>query len=236
MKKVLFLILISFVFAQNKGPEITIKKNFYNFGDIKEGDVVSYEYTIENTGDDLLIINEVRASCGCTAVQPEKRRLLPKEKIKLKVEFDSMNRKGAQTKYVYIMTNDPKNSQSKVSFSANILEKSAEERAKEDIPIIQIEKNYLNLGTKKSGEKVVAEINVKNTGRKELIIKEVKSTCDCIVGEMTAKRIKQNDNEKLKIYFDTKGLTGKISRSIVLITNDKYNPYNYITIFVDIEN
>lgn len=235
MKKIILLLFLSLIIAQTKGPSIFVKKTFHNHGDMKEGDFVTFEYVIENKGDDLLIINDVRSSCGCTAVEPEKRRLLPGEKTIVKAEFNSINRQGPQTKYVYLFTNDPNVPQTKLSFSANVIPKSEDEKANEEIPMIRIDKNFINLGTVKKNSKHTSELAITNLGKKELVIKDIKSSCDCLNAEITNKRLKAKEKAKLKLFFDTKGLTGKVSRTIVLITNDPYNIYYNITMFVTIE-
>lgn len=230
----LIVVFMTLVVAQINPPKITSPKDFHNFGDIKEGETVFYDFIIKNTGEDLLIINDVQPSCGCTAAEPEKRRLLPGESTKMKVEFNTINRKGPQTKIVYVLTNDPKTPKFKLWFSANIIAKTDSEKANEQVARIKIDKNYINIGDIKQGQKKSSVVYIKNVGKKELVINDIKSSCDCIKTEISSKRLAPGEEEKLTIEFDSAGKTGKISRSLVLVTNDPYDTYNYITIFATI--
>ncbi len=123
IKKILSLIIVISVaaFAQLVGPKASAQITEYNFGDIKQGDVVSYDFKVMNNGGDILKIIDVRASCGCTAAQPEKKELKPGESTTIKVTFNSKGRKGAQIKTVRVITNDPEKSDINFIIRCNIL-------------------------------------------------------------------------------------------------------------------
>lgn len=112
----------SFAFAQFENePKAVIKPMAFDFGDIVQDSVVTYYFVIKNEGGDLLKITKVSASCGCTAVMPEKNELKPGESTNIKVSFDSKGRSGKQTKIITIETNDTKNSKIKLSFTGNVI-------------------------------------------------------------------------------------------------------------------
>ena len=46
--------------------EITFKERNFDFGSVDIGEKVSHNFVFTNTGDENLVINEVKASCGCT--------------------------------------------------------------------------------------------------------------------------------------------------------------------------
>src|SRR5882724_10119373 len=48
------------------GPVMKFEKETHDFGKIKAGDKVTYEFKFTNTGKSPLIISDARASCGCT--------------------------------------------------------------------------------------------------------------------------------------------------------------------------
>lgn len=123
MNKVIILVcmMASITFAQLMGPKISVQQSEFNFGDIKQGNVVAHEFVIHNTGDDALEIKNVRASCGCTAVKPEKDVLKPGESTKIKVTFNTAGREGKQQKYVYITTNDKEKPEVRLKFNATVL-------------------------------------------------------------------------------------------------------------------
>ena len=127
-KAIVFMVFsLVFIFAQVIGPKISVLHSEYSFGDINQGDKVSHNFTITNSGGDLLKITDVRASCGCTAAKPEKNELKPGESTQIKVEFNSQGRKGNQVKYVYIKTNDKENPEVKLKISGNVVRKGDEQ-------------------------------------------------------------------------------------------------------------
>jgi len=65
---------------------------------------------LTNSGKSDLHIRKVKASCGCTAVQPEKNVIAPGESVNIKTVFNSAGKTGNQNKTVTIITNDPKKS------------------------------------------------------------------------------------------------------------------------------
>lgn len=91
-------------------PVLEVKETTFNFGKIKQGEKVDYVYVLTNSGKSDLVIRKVKASCGCTAVQPEKKVISPGESVDIKTVFNSAGKMGNQNKTVTIITNDPANS------------------------------------------------------------------------------------------------------------------------------
>lgn len=80
----------------------------HDFGNIQEGDKVSHVFTFSNSGDEPLIINSAKGSCGCTVPEWPKEPIPPGGESQIKVEFNSKGKAGKQTKTVTINANtDP---------------------------------------------------------------------------------------------------------------------------------
>jgi len=86
MKKlnVLFLgLLLGSVslWAQTQSAKITFTEESYDFGKIaEEKGPVTHEFTFTNTGAQPLIIQSVKASCGCTTPDWTRDPVLPGKK------------------------------------------------------------------------------------------------------------------------------------------------------------
>lgn len=91
-------------------PALKVDDPEFKFGTIKQGERVEHTYILTNTGKSNLLIRKVSASCGCTAVQPEKTVIAPGESVNIKTVFNSAGKVGNQNKTVTIITNDPKKS------------------------------------------------------------------------------------------------------------------------------
>ena len=86
-------------------PAMTFEKAEYNFGEINQGDKVSYTFKFKNTGKAPLIISNARASCGCTVPEWPKEPVAPGASGKIDVVFNSAGKSGQQTKSITITTN-----------------------------------------------------------------------------------------------------------------------------------
>lgn len=91
-------------------PVIAFDNNTFSFGEIKQGEKVEHTFTISNNGKSDLFIRKVKASCGCTAVNPAADVVAAGENTTIKVIFDSRGKIGKQNKTITIITNDPKHS------------------------------------------------------------------------------------------------------------------------------
>ena len=91
-------------------PVLSVDNPEFKFGKINQGENVEHSYVLTNSGKSDLLIRQVKASCGCTAVQPEKKVISPGESVNIKTIFKSAGKVGNQNKTVTIITNDPKKS------------------------------------------------------------------------------------------------------------------------------
>ncbi len=240
--KIISLLSILFfahsLLAQSTGPQIACPDNMYSFGDITEGEVVSHEFEIFNSGDEDLVINKVKASCGCTAAKPDKNVLKSGESTMIKVSFNSARRSGTQKKYVYVFSNDKVNPQYRLSFTANILKKQVEEESTMEVTAARllIDRRKYDFGNVAEGKKVDFHVKLKNAGVKVLNIGEIKSSCGCTATMLSKKELNPGESTNLKIELDTTGRKGRLSRTVTIHSNDPIEPQQIITLSVNIEN
>jgi len=86
-------------------PVLKFEKDSYNFGKIKQGDKVSYEFKFTNTGKTPLIISNSVASCGCTTPEWPKEPVKPGDSGVIKVTFNSAGKAGLQDKLITTTAN-----------------------------------------------------------------------------------------------------------------------------------
>ena len=77
----------------------------FNFGQIKEGDVVKHAYHFKNTGANPLLIYKAVASCGCTVPSFPRQPIPPGGEGDVLVQFDSHHKSGPQHKSVTVSSN-----------------------------------------------------------------------------------------------------------------------------------
>lgn len=105
--------------VQMPKTKIAFEEDHFDFGTIKEGEIVKHVFKFINTGDKPLMIAEVIPSCGCTIPTFSKAPVLPNERGEISVSFDSNNRKGQQRKNITVLSNADRDVVS-ISFSAEV--------------------------------------------------------------------------------------------------------------------
>ncbi len=90
---------------------LKFEKETHDFGKIRAGDIVNYEFKFTNTGKSPLIITNAVASCGCTTPIWPKDPIKPGESGTIKVTFNSKGKQGLQDKQIQVTanTNPPTN-------------------------------------------------------------------------------------------------------------------------------
>lgn len=77
----------------------------FDFGKIKKGDKVEHVYEVTNTGKNPLIISSVVPTCGCTVPEFTKDPIMPGQKGKVTLKFDSTNFQGIVHKTAQLYAN-----------------------------------------------------------------------------------------------------------------------------------
>ncbi len=88
-----------------KMPVIEFETKTYDFGDVIEGERLTYAFKFKNTGKSNLIIYSSEATCGCTTSQPPKAPIRPGESDEITVTFNSQGQKGKVQKRILVGAN-----------------------------------------------------------------------------------------------------------------------------------
>lgn len=107
----LLFFAVSFCTAQTPMKSkvaMTFDKEHISLGKVKRGEIRTFEYTFTNTGTDVIQIDQV-SSCSCTKTDFPIRKILPGQKAKIKVTFDSTEKEKSETVDVdvYLKNIDP---------------------------------------------------------------------------------------------------------------------------------
>src|SRR4030042_169955 len=70
-------------------PKIKFKETAWNFGKVKQGEVLSHEFIFTNEGDATLVIQKVSTSCGCTAALVSAEKIQPGKEGRIEINFDT---------------------------------------------------------------------------------------------------------------------------------------------------
>ncbi|MBS1763197.1 MAG: DUF1573 domain-containing protein [Bacteroidetes bacterium] len=122
MRKLLYIILPLLISCQIRDPkknsidnlakqdsltqtQVMVYDSVYDFGTIKEGDIVEFSFKFKNTGKYPLIITNTSASCGCTVPEKPEEPIQPGNDGEIKVKFNSSRREGNMNKHVVVTSN-----------------------------------------------------------------------------------------------------------------------------------
>jgi len=172
------------------GQLLEFSEGKFDFGNIDNLNRVSKEIELTNKGDSPLIIENVKASCGCTASSLTKKELEPMETSTVTVSFNPKGRSGKQNKSVTFVSNDRENKIKKIFFTANV------------VPIWEVKPRRLEFKGKADGsgfEVLEKLIFVNNLGDKPIVIQEINSINENLtVLAPEVKEIKPGEKLKLK--------------------------------------
>ena len=112
MKKLILATIMSvfglFAFAAGEA-DIKFEKTSHNFGTFQESEKVTCTFKFTNTGDNLLVIHQAIASCGCTVPQYPKEPIKPGESGEIVVTYNGAGKfPGHFRKSITIRTNAKK--------------------------------------------------------------------------------------------------------------------------------
>ncbi len=115
----MFCIFSLGIFSQ---AQITFIESKKSFATVKKGELVLLEYEFTNSGNEPLIITESKVECSCTAVEFPKQPVLPNQKEKVIIKFDTKSVWERQDRIVEIFSN-AKGSPAKIRFKGFVQKK-----------------------------------------------------------------------------------------------------------------
>jgi len=90
--------------ASESAPEQKADPYSWDFGQVKESEVLKHTFVLKNESEKTLTIKDVNTSCGCTASKVEKKILLPGESTQIEVRFKTKGYSGLTQQYIYVHT------------------------------------------------------------------------------------------------------------------------------------
>jgi hypothetical protein len=90
--------------AQAEGAKITFDNKVINYGKVEKGANGTRIFKFKNEGTEPLVLNSVRASCGCTTPKWTREPIAPGAEGEIQVKYDT-NRMGNFHKTVTVQSN-----------------------------------------------------------------------------------------------------------------------------------
>jgi len=85
-----------------KAPKIVFEETEHDFGTIGKSTTVEHIFRFKNEGDAVLVIKEVKKTCGCTGTLLSNSEIPPDEEGSIKVTFRSGSSGGKKRKSIIV--------------------------------------------------------------------------------------------------------------------------------------
>ncbi|MFN8396591.1 MAG: DUF1573 domain-containing protein [Bacteroidia bacterium] len=107
---------------------ISFKEVEFDFGKIKQGETVKHVFEFTNTGTNPLILENVKPSCGCTALDWPHDPIAPGKTGKIEAQFNSSGKMGPQIKQITITLNTTEHLE-RLTFTGEVVVPEGEQQA-----------------------------------------------------------------------------------------------------------
>ena len=87
------------------GPQIEFAEQVHDYGKVKKGGDGNCEFVFTNTGNEPLILSNVKASCGCTVPTWTKEPIMPGKTGTIKVRYNTNTSPQSFTKTITVSSN-----------------------------------------------------------------------------------------------------------------------------------
>lgn len=141
MKKLVFLISVLVMMAgvamaqeekvSENGPEIQFEKLVHDYGEVQYNGNGECEFRFTNTGNEPLILQKPKSSCGCTVPTWPKEPILPGESDVIKVTYKT-TKVGSINKSITVTSNAKTNATVILRIKGNVLPQPTETLPEKD--------------------------------------------------------------------------------------------------------
>ena len=221
----------------SKVGELRTKTNYISFAQIKINDVETKELEFINDTDKPVTVGFKSVPKFMTAkVEPATIPANGKGVLSVTYNAKEANTYGFASHRIYFTQNGSNDHKISIGVSATIEEDFSALTPEEvaNAPVAAFSEKAYDFGEMVQGEKKEHTFSLKNSGKSELIIRNVRSSCGCTAVAPSKKVIAAGETVPIKVTFDSRGKRGRQSKSITVITNDPKNPTTTLRISCNI--
>ncbi len=183
-------------------PNIVFEEKTFDFGNIQQGEKVPHVFRFRNEGPDILKINRVRPTCGCTVAKNYTKEVPPGEEGQIELSFNSKRFMGAQRKTIYVYSNDPDEPKIGLTLKGTVTKS-----------------NKLFFGLIQQGDSPTKSINVNQTGHNMLEILNVETNLPFINTKVIPEPKNKRNNYKVEVNISADAPEGPFKDWLKIHTN-----------------
>jgi hypothetical protein len=214
-------------------------KTMHDFGDIREADgTVEHTFEFTNNGTAILIIQNVKAACGCTATDWTPEPVKPGEKGIIKATFDPYKRPGAFNKSISIVSN-AKSQQVVLYIKGNVepIARSPEEEYPTEMGGLRVKYKIISFKTLVKEKQVTKTVKVYNEIGKSMTFMDEYKAPDHIKVKFVPQSIPPKTDGLVEVTYDPRELKtlGYKIDYIELKTDEWFNSVKKFIVIASLE-
>ncbi|MDR1859770.1 MAG: DUF1573 domain-containing protein [Bacteroidales bacterium] len=220
------------------GP-LRLQSRHRNFGTVRVNQILADTFEVVNSSTQPVRLTfQPPATIPRVTVTAMPATLRPNERGKIALLYDTrnINTYGYCISRIYVIINGQQDTQNFITITATLQEdfSALTPTELEQSPVAQFTENTYDFGTIREGVSVSHNFVLKNGGQRELIIRNIKTACDCTRATPQKMVIAPGESIPVTVSFDSTGKHGRQSRTISIITNDPKNAASILTIIVTV--
>ena len=201
--------------------------NHVSFASMKDSEIKTEELELFNDTDKPVKVDFRTVPNYLTAtVEPDTIPAKGKGVVKVTLDAKELNSYGINSSRIYLSLDGSNDNKYSISISATIEEDFSELTPEQIInsPVAAFSEKDYDFGDMRQGDKKEHIFMLENSGKTELYIRNVRSSCGCVAVDLSTKVIETGQSVPVSVTFDSSGKRGRQSNTITVITNDPKNP------------
>lgn len=243
----------------SEGGVLEVVENNFNFGEILiDGGLMRRNFTVRNTGDELVKIQNISTSCACTianiyneagekqgpfgmvgpAHKPNPKiamEILPGEEIVVEAVYDPLahgpDATGRIMREIFLSTNT--NANLSLKFMGDVVKQFSKTTG----PSLEFNNTEYDYGIVRQSQGIVeTTFEVVNNGTETVIVDSLPTSCACTEASIDKKEIATGEKATITVAFDANlhaEPEGRFFKTIEVISN--INPSPQLKIYVNMD-
>lgn len=191
----------------------------FDLGQIYRGEVVEHKVTLKNTGDQMLIIQDVVPSCGCTGSLISQREIPANGTGTILLTFNSKNFTGSVHKTVAVRSNAANSPTAIIEFTATV---------KQELIVTPLQIWFKNAEV---GRETKASFSIRNDGEKPIELKSYRTGLRGLSLKLPEGEIKPDSEVTVVATYAPPKPVPTIADAVFITTSNSRVPELYIPVF-----
>ncbi|MBO4805091.1 MAG: DUF1573 domain-containing protein [Paludibacteraceae bacterium] len=207
--------------VSGKAPEISFDTLVHNFGTFpEETGKVSCTFTFKNTGGADLVLQKVKASCGCTTPEWTKTPVAPGETGTVIATYNASGRPGAFTKTITVTSNA---GDKRLTIKGEVIPKAAkiEDQYQIDFNGLRLKKKHVYMNAVEYENGKTERVQIVNNTKEDMVV-SFKNVPAYMEIKSSPEKLKAGEKGTIDVTIKKNaGEWGSISEDVEVLVNGK---------------